>query len=148
MLIASIKHNYEWQLSQYDMSSVVGMAVREMKTRPDLDTWYNKVKNNKGVMNIRDMRGSKESVSKCLKSCFDRFWLDQGIQDKVDLNSNDRNKLQFYKTLKCTFSPEFYVLNVPNRSQRAWLTRFRISDVSKLRVEGGRLGDIPSLSHL
>ena len=30
------------------------------------------------------------------------------------------------------------MLNVPNRSQRAWLTRFRISDVSKLRVEGGR----------
>ena len=88
------------------------------------------------------MRGSKESVRKYLdkrlKSCFDRFWLDQVNQDKIDSNGNDRNKLRFYKTLKGTFSPEPYVLNVPNRSQRAWLTRFRISAVSKLRVEGGR----------
>ena len=88
------------------------------------------------------MRGSKESVSKYidkrLKSCIDRFWLDQVNQDKIDSNSTDRNKLRFYKTLKGTFSPEPYVLNVPNRSQRAWLTRFCISAVSKLRVEGGR----------
>ena len=87
MLIAALKHclNYEWQLSQSDRSSVVGMAVREMRARPDLDTWYSRVKSIKAVLDIKYIRGSKESVSKYfdkrLKSCFDRFWLDKVNQD-------------------------------------------------------------------
>ena len=90
----------------------MGMAVREMRARPDLDTWYSRVKSIKAVLDIKYIRGSKESVSKYfdkrLKSSFDRFWLDQVNQDKIDISGNDRNKLRFYKKLKGTFSPEPY----------------------------------------
>ena len=53
-------------------------------------------------------------------------------------DGNDRNKLRFYKTIKGSFSQEPYVSNVVNRSQRAWLSRFRASAVANLRVESGR----------
>ena len=56
----------------------------------------------------------------------------------TNVNGNDHNKLRFYKTLKGTFSPEPYVVHVLNRSQRSWLTRFRVSAVANLRVESGR----------
>ena len=44
----------------------------------------------------------------------------------------------FIKTIKGSFSPEPYVSQVANRSQRAWLSRFRVSAVANLRVEAGR----------
>ena len=144
MLLSGLKHclNYEWQLSQCNSDSLVSMAVQEMKDRPELDTWYSRVKTIKGLFGIKDIRGNKDSVSKFLdkklKSCFDRFWLDQINQEKFDMNGNDHNKLRFYKTFKGTFSPEPYILNVVNRSQRAWLTRYRVSAVANLRVKSGR----------
>ena len=46
--------------------------------------------------------------------------------------------MRFYKTLKGSFCPEPYIHNVANRSQRAWLTRYRVSAVANLRVECGR----------
>ena len=144
MLIPALKNclNYEWHLSRCDRSSVVSMAVREMKARPDLDTWYSRIKSMKGLLDIKTIRGSKECVGRFLdkriKSCFDRFWLDQINQEKNDINGIDHNKLRFYKQLKGTFGLEPYIENVPNRSQRAWLTRFRVSAVANLRIECGR----------
>ena len=64
--------------------------------------------------------------------------LDHVNQDKIDSNGNDRKNLQFYKTMKGTFSPEPHLLNLPKRSQRVWLTRFCMRAVSQLRVEEGR----------
>ena len=119
----------------------MGMAVREMRASPDLDTWYCRVKSIKAALDIKYICGSKESVSKYfdkrLKSSFDRFCLDQVNQDKIDISGNDLNKLRFYKKLKGTFSPEPYISNDANRSQRAWLKRFCVSAVCNLRVEGG-----------
>ena len=96
----------------------------------------------KCLLDIKTIRGSKECVSKFLdkriKSCFDRFWLDQINQEKNDINGIDHNKLRFYKQLKGTFGLEPYIENVLNRSQRAWLTRFRVSAVANLRIECGR----------
>ena len=144
MLIPAIKHclNYDWHLSQCDSGSVVSMAVREMRARPEIDTWYSRVQAIKGLLNIKNVRGNKDSVSRFLdkkmKSCFDRFWLDEINLKKLDVDGNDHNKLRFYKTLKGTFSPEPYVVHVLNRSQRSWLTRFRVSAVANLRVESGR----------
>ena len=144
MFVASLKHclNYEWQLSQCGGDSVVSMAVREMKTRPELDTWFNRVQSIKRLLNVRNVYSKKEAASKyfdkCLKSSFDRFWLDQINYVKVDKDGNDHNKLRFYKTIKGSFSREPYVNNVANRSQRAWLSRYRVSAVANLRVEAGR----------
>ena len=118
------------------------MAVREMKARPELDTWYSRVNSIKTLLNIRNTYGKKEAVSKCfvkcIKSCFDRFWLDQVNDVRLDKDGNDRNKLRFYKTIKGSFSPEPYVSYVTNRSQRAWLSRFRVSAVANLRLKADR----------
>jgi hypothetical protein len=54
---------------------------------------------------------------------------------KLDSNGVDHNKLRFFKTLKGSFTQEPYVTNIKNKSQRAWLTRFRVSAVSNLRIE-------------
>ena len=77
-------------------------------------------------------------LGKKLNSTFDRFWLDQINVAKLDSNGVDHNKLRFYKTLKGSFTQEPYVTNIKNKSQRAWLTRFRVSAVSNLRIESGR----------
>ena len=47
------------------------------------------------------------------------------------------NKLMFYKTIKGSFSPEPYIVNINNRNQRALLSRFRTS-AHRLRIETGR----------
>ena len=144
MLIPALKHclNYEFHLSRCDRGSIVSMAVREMRARPDLDTWYRRVKQIKELLGIKILRGSKESVSKFIdkriKSCFDRFWLDEINQEKIDINGNDRNKLRFYKQIKGSFGLEPYIQNVHNRSQRTWLAIFRVCAVANLRVESGR----------
>ena len=77
-------------------------------------------------------------MNKKLNSVFDRFWLDQINAPKVGNDGIDHNKLRFYKTLKGSFTQEPYITNIQNKSQRAWLTRYRVSAVPTLRMESGR----------
>ena len=57
---------------------------------------------------------------------------------KWGTDGSDHNKLRFYKILKGSFRQEPYISNIQNKSQRAWLTRFRVSAVSNLGLESGR----------
>ena len=144
LMISSLKHclKYEWHLGNIDQRSIVSMAVREMATLPQLDTWYSRVQTIKTSLGITRLHGSKDRVNsllgKKLNSVFDRFWLDQINVKKLDSDGVDHNKLRFYKTLKGSFTQEPYITNILNRSQRAWLTRYRVSAVSNLRIESGR----------
>ena len=144
LLISSIKHclKYEWHLGNVDQDSIVGKAIREMRVMPQLDTWLSRVQKIKSVLGITPLYGSKDSVSlnlnKKLNSVFDRFWLDQINAPKAGNDGVDHNKLRFYKTLKGSFTQEPYITNVQNKSQRAWLTRYRVSAVPTLRMESGR----------
>ena len=144
LLVSTIKHclKYEWHLGNIDRHSIVSMAVREMEAMPHLDTWHSRVQKIKTLLGVSDLHGCKDSVGKFLgkkiNSTFDRFWLDQINVTKLDSNGVDHNKLRFYKTLKGSFTQEPYVTNIKNKSQRAWLTRFRVSAVSNLRIESGR----------
>ena len=75
-------------------------------------------------------------VKKRIKSVFDRFWLDEVKDPK--LNSGlSTNKLRFYATLKSSFTREPYVDLVESRKQRSFLTRLRCSahrlEIEKLR---------------
>ena len=144
LVISSIKHclNYDYHLGNVDQDSIVSMAVREMAVLPHLDTWYSRVQKMKSLLGISNLYGSKERVSKLLgnklNSVFDRFWIDQINAPKLDTAGLDHNKLRFYKTLKGSFTIEPYISNILNKSQRAWLTRYRVSAVSNLRMESGR----------
>ena len=50
----------------------------------------------------------------------------------------DHNKLRFYKTIKGSFTQKPYITNIHNKTQRAWLTRYRVSAVPNLGIESGR----------
>ena len=145
LLISSLKHclKYEWQLENNSCpDSLISLTLSEMKAMPQLDTWHSRVQKIKKLLGVPNPHGSKESVGRFLgrklNSSFDRFWLDQINISKPDSNNIDHNKLRFYKTLKGSFTREPYVTNIRNKSQRAWLTRFRVSAVSNLRIESGR----------
>ena len=144
LFISSLKLclKYEWQLSNANPNSIVCKAVKEMAALPQLDTWLSRVKKMKSLIGTPRLYGCKDSVSKQLNkklnSVFDRFWLDQINAPKLGADGLDHNKLRFYKTLKGSFTQEPYITKIQNRSQRSWLTRYRVSAVPNLRLESGR----------
>ena len=62
------------------------------------------------------------------------IWLSEINAIKTGSDNLNHNKLRFYSALKGCFKKETYLDLVPNRSQRADLTRIRISS-SRLAVE-------------
>ena len=76
-------------------------------------------------------------IDRNIKSKFDRFYLDEINKIKLGNDGQDHNKLRFYKTLKGSFQIEPYILNIRNRNQRQWLTRYRTS-AHALQIELGR----------
>ena len=142
--IPALKHclKYEWVLHNGDEDSLISKALKEMVNKPHLDTWYSRVQDMRTVLSIPQLRGNKDSVgqqlNKKLNSLFDRFWIEQISSEKVGKDGIDHNKLRFYKTLKGSFTQEPYITNILNKSQRAWLTRYRVSAVPSLGIESGR----------
>ena len=115
-----------------------------MANKPYLETWYSRVRvqSIKSVLGIPQLHGCIDSVglqlNKKLYSLFDRFWIDMISVKKIGSDGSDHNKLRFYKTLKSSFTQEPYKTNIHNKTQRAWLTRYRVSAVPNLGIESGR----------
>ena len=134
-IIPALKHciKYEWVLRNGDKDSLISKTVQEMANKPYLDTWYSRVQDMKTVLGIPRLYGCNDSVgsqlNRKLHSLFDRFWIDQVGADKTGSDGIDHNKLRFYKKLKSSFTQEPYIANIVNKSQRAWLTRYRVSAV-------------------
>ena len=143
LLIPAIKLclKYECNLARSNDDSLINRTWLEMKQMPHLDTYYSRVQNIKSLLNIPALHGTMDTVSchldKRIKGSFDMFYLDQINQLKIGRDSLDHNKLRFYKQLKGTFKVEPYIENICNRSQRAWLSRYRVS-AHRLRIETGR----------
>ena len=133
---------YEWVLQNSDEESLICKALKEMKNKPYLDTWYTRVQNIKTILGIQKIKGCKTTVglqlNKKLHGLFDRFWIDRVCLEKIGADGMDHNKLRFYKTLKGSFTQEPYITNIVNKTQRAWLTRYRVSAVPNLGIESGR----------
>ena len=133
---------YEWVLKKSDKESLIYKAVQEMENKPNMDTWYSRVQSIKAVLGIPPLYGCTDSISiqlnRKLHSLFDRFWIDKICSKKIGSDGLDHNKLRFYKTLKCSFTQEPYITNIHNKTQRAWLTRYRVSAVPNLGIESGR----------
>ena len=143
VLIPALKHclKYDWTIQNGDRNSLISKTVREMANKPYLDTWYSKVQKIKTLLNIQQLQGCNDSIgiqiNKKLNSLFDRFWIDKICATKIGNDGCDHNKLRFYKTLKSSFSQQPYITDILNNSQRAWLTRYRVSAVSNLGIESG-----------
>ena len=138
---------YEWSIRKYQPDSLVGQAVSEMEGLGQ-DTWLSRVQSIRKLLDIplpplyftEDM--VRSNVCKKLKSKFDVFYLREMNRVKIGNDGINHNKLRLYSTFKGTFKPEYYIDNINNRNQRAWISRLRTSS-HRLEVEVGRYTGVP-----
>ena len=132
---------YQAHLCKANSNTLVGKAVLEMKNNEDtgLKTWWGRLEKIKDLLGLSYSTSSKlesigNSIKKTVQSKFQIYWLQQ--LNKIELGSDGKNhnKLRFYSQIKGCFKKEPYLDLVPNRSQRADLTRIRIS-CSRLAIE-------------
>ena len=124
-----------------DRSSLISIALSDMRDSPHIDCWLSRVQKINNLFNIKRLGGTPNRagliIDKNIKSKFDRFFLDEINQNKIGTDGLDHNKLRLYKKLKGSFKIEPYVLQIRNRNQRQWLSRYRIS-AHTLGIEIGR----------
>jgi hypothetical protein len=143
VLLPALKQclKYQYQIDRMDSSTLIYNAISDMRDNPHVDSWYTRVEKIKNLFNIKRLYCKPDKVGvvidKVIKSKFDRFYLDEINQTKIGNDGLDHNKLRFYKTLKGSFQIEPYVVNIKNRNQRHWLSRYRTS-AHTLRIELGR----------
>ena len=83
MLIPALKLclKYHFNISRLDSSSLVSLAVSDMKNNPQLDCWLSRVEKIKSLLTIKGVCGTPERVGqiidRSIKSKFDRFYLDE-----------------------------------------------------------------------
>ena len=151
LFVKAICHviKYQAQICKTDNNSLIGQMVKEIKTQPnhDLSTWWGRVDKIKQTLGIKYSSFSKidiigQNIKRQVKSKFEAFWLAEINEIKLGPDNKDHNKLRFYSTIKGCFKKEPYVDLVPNRAQRADLSRLRISS-SRLGVEVLRYKNVP-----
>ena len=132
---------YQYSIETSDKSTLIYKAFNDMRSSPEMDSWFSRTDQIKSLLDIKRSYGPPNKVGhmieKNIKSKFDIFFLNEINQTKMGNDGQDHNKLRLYKTFKGSFTPEPYINNIPNRNQRAWLSRFRTS-AHNLRVESGR----------
>ena len=140
---------YEHCILKYQPKALVGQAIAEMQVLNDSNSWQGRVRSMKTLLEISEYpeNWSEKRVSKNItnkiQSKFEIFFKDEINKEKVGAgDGTDHNKLRFYKTFKGCFKPEYYISNINNRNQRAWLSRLRTSS-HRLEVERGRYTGVP-----
>jgi hypothetical protein len=151
LFIKAICHvlKYQEQICKNESNSIISHMVKEIKTNPnnDLNTWWGRVEKIKQTLGIKYSPFSKidvigQNIKRQIKSKFEAFWLSEINKIKLGADNKNHNKLRFYSTIKGCFKKEPYLDLVPNRSQRADLTRLRISS-SRLAIEVLRYQKVP-----
>ena len=122
-------------------NSLIFKAVQEMKTVNDdqLKTWWGRTEKLKELLELNYSNYSNidcidKKIKYYVKSKFESYWIKSINDIKLGPDGHNRNKLRFYSKIKGCFKKEPYIDLVPNRSQRADLTRLRISS-SRLAIE-------------
>ena len=140
---------YQAQICKSKNSSLIGRMVSEIKNKPtpDLTTWWGRVEQIKSTLGIKYSPHAKieiigQQIKKQVKSKFDAFYLTEINKIKLGNDLKNHNKLRFYSSIKGCFKKEPYIDLIPNRAQRADLTRLRISS-SRLAVEVLRYKKVP-----
>ena len=140
-------YNYKMSLMGPDRhNSLVSDAIFEMQLMSlrGTDCWLSRVEKMQNLLNIPNNRifnkGNAKNITNCLKSRFDRLWLDSVNLTRTSQNdANDHNKLRTYRMFKGSFSKEPYIDLVRNRNQRSFLSRLRTGS-HHLNIEMGRAG--------
>ena len=114
---------YQYQLDKAGHDSLIGRALLDMKSDPQLDCWYSRVENIKSLLDFPRLYGKVDKAGKTIdrlfKSKFDRFWLDMVNESKLGPDNIDQIKLQKYKCYKASFTREPYLDQVRNRNQES-----------------------------
>ena len=143
VFIPALKHclKYQYHIDKMDRSSLISITFSEMKNNPQVDCWLSRVQRIKTLLDIKRVYGTPDRagliIERYIKSKYDRFFLDQINLVKIGTDGVDHNKLRFYKYLKGSFTIEPYIVQIKNRNQRQWLSRYRTS-AHTLRIETGR----------
>ena len=124
--------NYRLNLVRKPASSLVGLAMAEMRSMASegVDCWLGRVNKINNIIKLPKIYYNKVSghkILKCVRSKFDRYWLDQIKSVRVGPDGVEHNKLLTYSSFKSHFGTEPYITLVRNRSQRCHLTRLRVS---------------------
>ena len=134
---------YKHSILKYQRSSLVGQAVTEMQEQNVSTSWLGRVNTISQLAGIPEYpqywsdKSVRRDILRIFQSKFDIFFKDEINSAKIGEDGVDHNKLRLYKTFKSCFKPEYYVENIHNRNQRAWLCRLRTSS-HRLEVERGR----------
>ena len=99
---------------------------------PQLKTWWGRTEKLKELLGINFSHFATidcidKKIKYCVKSKFESYWIKSINKISVGPDGQNKNKLRFYAKIKGCFKEEAYIDLVPNRSQRADLTRLRIS---------------------
>ena len=136
--------NYKLSLlKNKSRSKLLGHVMTEMTDMCNggHDTWLTRVTQIERHLNLPRMnyfsKTSGKAMTSCLKSKFDRFWLDKIKTPKIGTDGLDHNKLRTYKNLKASFTREPYLDLIRNRNQQSFLSRLRVSS-HNLAIERGR----------
>ena len=107
---------YQYHLDKAGHDSLIGRALLDMKSYPQLDCWYSRVENIKSLLDFPRLYGKVDKAGKTIdrlfKSKFDRFYLDEINKLKIGSDGNDHNKLRLYKQLKVSFKQEPNITNI------------------------------------
>ena len=142
VFIPALKHclKYRHHLDASDSSSIISIAIKDMKNNPQIDCWLTRIEKIKNLLNIKRLPAKSDKagtiIDKNIKSKFDKFYLDQINQIRIGNDGQDHNKLCFYKKIKGSFKIEPYIVQIRNRNQRQWLSRYRTS-AHMLGIESG-----------
>ena len=124
--------NYKLCLATKPVNSLLGRAMCEMThmTLTGVDCWLSRANKMSQLLDTPDIRFSPTSggqLLKCIKSKFERYWLDEIKMSRLGTDGESHNKLLTYSSFKCHFSVEPYINLVQNRNQRCHLSRLRVS---------------------
>jgi hypothetical protein len=147
LFIKSLSHCLNYKLSllkRKSPSNLLGHVLTEMGEMLDRgqDCWLTRIdkigKFLKIPENLRFNDSSGKTITKILRSKFDRFWLEKINETKtIGSDVTDHNKLRVYNQFKSSFTKEPYIEQVRNRNQRCFITRLRVS-AHHLGIEKGR----------
>ena len=123
--------SYRQCLALKPSNSLVGLAMAEMADMAGQgkDCWLSRVQNIERLVKlpINSSGLNSKTVGRHIRAKFSSFWLQQINAEKPGPDGFDHNKLRTYKKFKGVFDIEPFYSFVRNRSQRADLSRFRIS---------------------
>ena len=82
-----------------DKSSVISIALSDMRNNPNMDCWLSRVEKIKTLLNLKRFYGKPDRIGviigKNIKSKFDRFYIEEINQIKCGSDGQDHNKLRF-----------------------------------------------------